>query len=208
LEVRYTLDGSLPVKSSAKYTGPIIIKDDIIVTASIFLPNDSEGHGTAKRQFFKTKNYQVTYRIPYNKKWPGNGETTLIDFFRGDGYIDGNWQGWEKEDMDVVVNFGEIREIESVSLGCRQLSGQWIFFPNYVEVELSEDGKIFKMAGRLETIPEWQRLPDKKADLTVTFPKSKARYIRVFAKNIEYNPGWHHVPGGKSWIFVDEITIK
>jgi len=75
-------------------------------------------------------------------------------------------------------------------------------------VQLSKDGKNFKPAGKRETIREWRRLPEKIDDLTVSFPKTQARYVRVVAKNIEYNPEWHHAPGGKSWIFADEITIK
>ncbi len=99
-------------------------------------------------------------------------------------------------------------EIESVAVGCLQYQGSWVFLPNYVEVFVSDDGINFVPVGRLETVKEWQRLTFKKTDLTVSFPKTKARYVKVFAKNIEYNPEWHPFPGGDAWLFVDEIIIK
>ena len=36
----------------------------------------------------------------------------------------------------------------------------------------------------------------------------KARYIKIKAENYGICPDWHLGAGGKTWIFVDEITIK
>ena len=35
-----------------------------------------------------------------------------------------------------------------------------------------------------------------------------ARYIKIKAENYGVCPDWHLGAGGKTWIFVDEITIK
>ena len=84
--------------------------------------------------------------------------------------------------MDVTIDLKKAGDVQSVAVGCLQNVGNWVFFPDYIEVFTSEDGEDFKLAGRLETIKEWQRLVSKKADLTVSFPKTKCRYIRVFRK--------------------------
>ena len=34
------------------------------------------------------------------------------------------------------------------------------------------------------------------------------RHIKVIAKNFGKLPSWHEAAGSKSWLFVDEITIK
>ena len=207
-EVHYTLDGSTPTRSSELYTGPITIDEDVILTASIFMKGAEEGAGTAQQAFKKINNYRVEYLIPYNVKWPGTKELTLIDNFRGDYFASKYWQGWEVKDMEVVIDLMESKEIASVSAGFLQSTGSWILFPEFIEVSLSENGEEFTYAGKAETPEEWETMPQNKDDLTVTFPTTRARYVRVFAKNMKYLPEWHMFAGSKAWIFVDEITIN
>jgi len=207
-EIRYTLDGSLPGRSSKLYTGPIPLGEDGILTASVFMEGKEEGLGTATREFKRRNDYEVKYLIPNNEKWPGTGEHTLIDNFRGDYFASKFWQGWEAEDVEVILDLKKSTAIESVSAGFLQSSGTWILFPEFIEVSLSEDGEEFFPVGKTETREEWKELPLNKDDLTVAFPKTMARYIRVFAKNMIYLPEWHMFAGSKAWIFMDEITIN
>ena len=44
-------------------------------------------------------------------------------------------------------------------------------------------------------------------NFTLNF-STKARYIKVIAKNMGICPGWHWGAGKKAWIFADEIVIK
>ncbi len=206
-EIRYTLDGTLPNRSSILYTGPISIEEDTQLTASVFLEGIEEGLGTSAKTFKRRNDYEVKYLIPHNEKWPGTGATTLIDNFRGDYFASKYWQGWEADDMEVLINLKHSREIDSVSVGFLQSLGNWILLPEYVEVWLSDNGVDFTSAGKAETPVEWKKVPLKKEDLTVTFPETRSRYVRVFAKNVKYLPAWHMFGGSKSWIFVDEITI-
>ena len=110
--------------------------------------------------------------------------------------------------MEVVIDLMESKEIASVSAGFLQSTGSWILFPEFIEVSLSENGEEFTYAGKAETPEEWETMPQNKDDLTVTFPTTRARYVRVFAKNMKYLPEWHMFAGSKAWIFVDEITIN
>ncbi|MCX6169376.1 MAG: hypothetical protein NTX65_08550 [Ignavibacteriales bacterium] len=45
-------------------------------------------------------------------------------------------------------------------------------------------------------------------DFSLSFDKTKIRYIKVIAKNVGRCPAWHPGAGGKSWIFVDEIIVE
>ena len=132
----------------------------------------------------------------------------MIDNYRGDITLGSNWQGFLVNDMDITIDLKKTSEVQSVAVGCLQNVGNWVYFPNYIEIFTTEDVKDFKLAGCLETIKEWQRLVAKQADLTVSFPKTKCRYIKVFAKNIGVNPVWHNFSGADAWIFVDEVIIK
>lgn len=207
-EIRYTTDGSVPTKESARYNESVKITDDMVLTASLFLPGSDEGVGTIQQEFQKVKDYEVIYHSKYNDKWKGAGDVTLIDYYRGEESLGNRWQGFKVDDMHVVIDMKKQKEIESVALGCLQNVGNWVFFPNYIEVAVSSDGENFTPVGRLETIQEWQRLVSKKDDLTISFPKTTCRYIKVFAKNIGYNPVWHNFAGSEAWLFVDEIIIK
>ena len=207
-EIRYTTDGTQPTKNSTLYSAPIRINKDVMLTASMFMPGNDEGTGTVQGDFKKINDYEVKYHSKYHDKWKSTGDIALIDNYRGDITLGSKWQGFLVNDMDLTIDMKQIRDIESVAVGCLQNVGNWVFFPNYIEVFTSEDGEDFKLAGRLETIKEWQRLVSKKDDLTVSFPKTKCRYIKVFAKNISYNPVWHNFSGNEAWLFVDEIIIN
>ena len=206
-EIRYTMDGTLPSRNSSLYSSPITINRDATLTASMFMPGKDVGTGTAQRDFKKINDYDVEYHIPHHDKWKGAGDIALIDNYRGEITLGPKWQGFLVNDMDLTIDMKETRDVESVAVGCLQNVGNWGFFPNYIEVYTSENGEDFQLAGRLEIIKEWQRLDSKKADLTVSFSKTKCRYIRVFAKNIAYNPVWHNFSGNEAWLFVDEIVI-
>ena len=45
-------------------------------------------------------------------------------------------------------------------------------------------------------------------DFKLNIKNLKARYIKIKAENYGVCPDWHLGAGGKTWIFVDEITIK
>ncbi len=207
-EIRYTKDGTQPTQNSTLYSAPIKINNDVTLTATMFMPGNDEGTGTVQRDFNIINDYEVEYLTKYNDKWKGSGDISLIDNIRGDIILGSKWQGFLVNDMDLTIDLKKTSDVQSVAVGCLQNVGNWVFFPDYIEVFTSEDGKDFKSAGRLEAIKEWQRLVSKKADLTVSFPKTKCRYIRVYAKNIGFNPVWHNFSGADAWLFVDEIVIK
>jgi len=207
VEMHYTMDGTTPTRSSEIYTGPITIDKDIIMTASLFLKGDEQGIETVQCAFKKSNNYEVDYRIPHNEKWPGTGELTLIDNFRGEYFASKLWQGWEAKDMEVVIDLKKSADIESVSAGFLHTPGNWVFFPEFMEVSISENGEEFTHAGREEIPEEWKKNQTNKDDLTVNFSKTRARYVRVFVKSVQYIPEWHEFAGNKAWLFVDEIVI-
>ena len=45
-------------------------------------------------------------------------------------------------------------------------------------------------------------------DYTLSIKNHNAQFIKVTAENYGVCPEWHLGAGGKTWIFVDEITIK
>jgi len=153
-------------------------------------------------------NRNITLTIPPSPKYPGQGAKTLVNGKRGSlDYSDGQWLGFEGEDMEAVIDLGKMRPIRKVSSGFLRNQVSWIFLPESVEFALSEDNVNFK------TIKYWEA---KKAvdaaplvkDYSVDIKSQSARYIRVKAKNRGQCPPWHTGAGSKAWIFIDEIIIR
>jgi hexosaminidase len=95
----------------------------------------------------------------------------------------------------------------SVSATFLQVSASWIFIPDSVIFSLSSDGK------RFHSINELGNDVLKKTDRPIIkqfsqgFPMTKARYVKVRAKNTGVCPPWHEGAGEPCWLFADEIVV-
>ena len=45
-------------------------------------------------------------------------------------------------------------------------------------------------------------------DYTLQLKNTKARYLKVKAKNYGICPAWHLGAGGKTWLFIDELMVE
>ncbi len=150
----------------------------------------------------------------WTERYSAGGEQALADGLRGGlSYNDGYWQGYESVDLDAVIDLGEMKPIHSLSTGCYQTIGAWIFLPTLVAYYGSADGIEFTKLGEVvnsEPVTReeaffkdfrWQ-MDDKSATV------NSYRYIRVVAKNLGTCPPGHPGSGKKSWLFVDEVTVE
>ncbi|HDZ41299.1 MAG TPA: sulfatase [Bacteroidetes bacterium] len=137
----------------------------------------------------------------------GGGAPGLVDNVAGSrSFNDGCWLGFEGDDLEALIDLGEIRMVNSVKIRFLNNPGSWIFGPEFVDIRSSVDGKNFTGHVRLEG----PFGPDKTLNIqsVVTSIEKEVRYLKIFAANIGENPVWHTEPGGKAWLFCDEIIIK
>jgi hypothetical protein len=207
-EVHYTLDGSLPSRSSPRYTGPIRITKALKLRSAVFYPRSSDPEALAEASFATALYPAPKYNTTYGARWGGSGVYNLVDGQRGEFWNDGFWQGFEQDNLDVVVDLGKTTEISEVSLGAMQFLASWIFLPTGVEFFVSSDGNQYTSVGKVAGDPAHDRVEDMIRELTVRFSQQPARYIRVVATNKAICPDWHVGAGGKAWIFADEITVR
>jgi hypothetical protein len=117
------------------------------------------------------------------------------------------WQGFEGDDMDVVIDLGKNEKVDSVKVNFLQDHRSWIFRPNKVICMISADGKEYRTCGEMLTKMPMDR--SKKCMEGYGFSvNAKTRYIRLKAMNIGTCPDWHPGKGQKAWIFADEINVK
>lgn len=195
-EIRYTTDGATPTISSSLYKGPIIVKDSAHIKAAIFRDGQLQGVPTEKKvDYHRGINKPIHYNSKLYAGYMAGGMNALLDGYRGGlTYLDGRWQGY-LNDLDCVVDMGEVTDIHKVSSRFMQLIGPGVFQPGQVELLTSEDGESYTSRGITTTT-----ISNTDKDLSFqeyTFRGDwKARFIRLKAK--EANRGF---------IFTDEIVI-
>lgn len=143
------------------------------------------------------------------KKYADEDPMVLTDGALGGSSFYANWLGYEGNDMEVVVDLGDIQPISKISMAFLQVTNHVVFFPTEVHYLGSTDNKIFTPLGTIEN-PYPLNKQSKVNDIQyfdLEFASKKTRYIKVRALNSP-TPYWHHAAGLPSWVFADEILIE
>jgi hypothetical protein len=207
--IYYTLDGSEPTTYSPDYQKPIRIDTTTTLRAFACLKGSLPSF-LIQSHFQKIpKNRKIILNTKYSPQYTAGGDNALIDFDRGsDDFRTGAWQGYEGVDIDVTIDLGDIQPVHSLSAGFLQDQKSWIFYPVEVNFSISVDGVLYHEAGIIRNAdPEMDEGSTTK-DFTISLAQSsKARYVKMRAKNRGTCPPWHPGAGNKAWIFADEIMI-
>ncbi|MEN8153094.1 MAG: sulfatase/phosphatase domain-containing protein [Acidobacteriota bacterium] len=155
---------------------------------------------------------KITFKYPYDKKYPGNNPNALADGWQGpDKYYSGVdysvWQGFKKNDLIATIDFGKEIEINSVSAGFLHNIESWIFLPDAVEFSVSNDTN-FKSIGKVKRKMDIKSTLVLRKEFELKTEGICARYLKIHAKNIGFCPNWHKGAGEKGWLFADEIIVK
>lgn len=194
-EIHYTTDGSTPTASSPIYQEPIVVKDSAKIVAGIFVDGQLQDRVSERRvDYHKGIGKSIRFNSRLYPGYMAGGMNAIINGYRGGlTYLDQRWQGYT-DNLDCVIDLGEVMDLHQVSSKWMQLTGPGVYQPEKVEVLTSEDGKNFTSQGVIPTT-----IPQDKSDLTFqeyTFQGNwKARYVQLKAQN------------PKGFIFVDEIVI-
>ena len=209
VDIYYTLDGSEPTQSSHKYEGAINIDESVSVTAAAFINSKKAGNNSRVNfNLHKATAKALSYKNPPHKKYLGRSEITLVNSLRGSrNFGDGNWQGFEGEDLELTIDLEKQEPLSKVTVGCLHQTGSWIFLPKGIKVYTSEDGNKFVPAGSTTNNVPLQS-EAQVVDFSVDLSDTTARYIKVLVSNQGKVPQWHSAGGGKSWLFVDEIIVE
>ena len=175
------------------------------------------GKGDLKSPVLETPFYKIDPNLSikleskFANQYSAGGNDALIDGIRSTkNYRTGSWQGYWNTDLVATIDLGKVKSIEKISTNFLRDQGAWIFHPTEVEYLVSNDGQNFKSIGKkiLDTKPKNYDIAIEIIEMKV--PKSKYRYVKVIAKKLGNLPEWHigNPMNGKSWIFVDEISVK
>lgn len=214
-DIHYMLDGSVPTINSSKYTVPLSLNQSAVLNAITFdkvkLPSVMATAYFSKSLPVKS----VQYVVPPAQRRGGPAgpvaSTSLIDLVRGTAEAgDRSWQAFDK-DLDVILDMGQVKTVQEITLGCFENNGARVFLPTSVEISVSLDNKDYKIVATDSlAVPEKAQGPVIK-NLSYDLKRTQGQYIHVKAKNIGALPKWHPnaaAPNVAAMMNFDEIIIK
>lgn len=198
IEIRYTLDGTVPTQDSPLYTEPIATADSTDLLLNLFRKGQALYEEPRPIRFDRHLGMDavsISYVHEPNSKYPAQGPRTLIDGQRGTPtYTDKLWLGFTRP-LDVTIDLGQPKPISHIYTQFMQEREHWVWMPEEIEVWLSTDSVEWQSLGRQTTSID----PETPRPHFETFhfyaPKQEARYVRMYAKN-------------RSFAFTDEIVIQ
>ncbi|TGD58467.1 GH92 family glycosyl hydrolase [Flavobacterium humi] len=188
---------------------------ELILTESAtieFYSRDAFGNqsDTISARFFKKpNNYTITIQSKYNPQYHAGGAEGLIDgIFGSENWRKGDWQGYQSQDFECVINLQKEQKVSQLSANFLQDSRAWIVMPKKVEFYTSPDNVTFTLVKTIENTLDPKETETKIIDFKTTLTPVAAHYIKVKAYNFGKLPEWHQGAGGDAYIFIDEITVK
>lgn len=192
------------------YTKPFVINESASIEAYA-VPDFMMPSKTVSAQFFKKpNNYTINIKSVYNPQYHAGGPDGLLDGIYGsENWRKGDWQGYQTQDFEAVVDLQMKKNIQEISANFLQDTRAWIVMPTEVSFYVSDDNISFqKVATIANTIPandyevQTKKLTEKL--------NTSGRYVKVIAKNFGKLPEWHQgFPfDGEAFIFIDEIEVK
>ncbi|MFK7782298.1 GH92 family glycosyl hydrolase [Psychroserpens sp.] len=192
------------------YNAPLRISEP--TTLKVYSEKNGNKSATVETKFYKIDpNLSIKLETEYANQYNAGGDDALIDgIFGTQDFRTGTWQGYWNEDVIATVDLGSQKPINLIEVNFLKDQRSWIFYPTEVECLVSKDGKKFKSISTHKF-----NYPTPSGEVNIKHlefkqPKSNYRYIKIIAKKLGELPKWHlgYPHDGRSWIFVDEITIK
>ena len=209
--IYYKIEGD---KEFSLYNGPFEISNSTKIYA--YTRQDLHGENVSATisatYFKKPNNYTIDIKSKYDAQYHAGGPEALLDGIHGsENWRKGDWQGYQKQDFEAVIDLQTIKEISSLSASFLQDSRSWILMPTELEFLVSTDNINFTSLGtlKIKEDPLVEKSYTKSYNQNITSSK-KARYVKIKAKNFGKLPEGHigNPYDGDAYIFIDEITVK
>ena len=204
VQVRYTMDGSVPTAQSPLYTKPLMLTEAKTIKAATFAGNEQLGQ-------------MLELPVIWNKatakpvKSAGTGDLYMLTKgIRGSQkYTDLEWCSWMKSDtVTFTLDLKKPELVNKLTLGSITNYGMAVHKPAEIEVWISGDDKEYRKVGECSyTKNEIFREGVFREDIPFEIG-TEARYVRVVARGAGDCPFTHVRPGQEARIYFDEIIIE
>lgn len=190
------------------YTKPFEISETSTISA--YVKNNKNQSNEVSATFFKKpNNYTIDIKSKYNPQYHAGGNEGLLDGILGEeNWRKGDWQGYQSQDFEAVVDLQKSQKISTINSRYLQDSRSWILLPSKVEYYVSNDNIKFQLLKTVGSTLDWKYNETKIVDYKADLENTTARYVKVKAYNFGKLPEGHQGFGGDAFIFIDEITIQ
>ena len=206
--VRYTLDGTAPTRFSKKYEGPLTLTESFKLRAVAFRKGVAPREYTCSFVSHKAIGAELTYSARPYRKYRNGFPGCLTDGLRGiESFKNASWSAWREKPVDLTIDMKKETVVNSVAAGILLDQTSNIFLPESLAVSVSIDGENFTQVASQKYDAEAQA-ENFLGELTLDFPETPARYVRLSVVPLAKIPSWRDPQGGSAYVFVDEIIIK
>jgi hexosaminidase len=191
------------------YTNGIPVNASDSITVALLTSQNRQIHSVPFVFYFnKATGKRSSLVFPASRNYPGQGALSLVNGMRSaKGLSNPDWLGFLGNDMDATIDLGAPASFTSVRVHTLDQNGSWIYLPQYVEIQVSDVGQSFRPIGK-ETAFIKENPTMTMGWINVTVPETKARYIRVIAKNYGVIPEGKPGAGTRAWLFADEVEVN
>jgi len=143
-------------------------------------------------------NKTINLLTPFSQRYPAEGKRALIDGSTGSkDFRDGHWQGFDGDDMTVVIDLESRTTLKQISVSFLQNTGALIFLPSEIQIAVSKNGEDFEKITVIENDVSQRKSEGFIKEFLHNFSDESFRYLRLSAKNIGACPDWHPNAGEK-----------
>ena len=195
--IQYTIDGTLPTANSPRYTEPFSLTNSALVQSAIFQDTLRLGLvDSLQIDIHKAIGKKVVYNSPWDS-YKAQGESTLVNGVKGGlSYGDGEWQGFTRGGLDIVIDLEQQEKLRLVSIRFMQVTGPGVYMPGKVTLETSDNNVDFTEIAYLDNdiSIDHNTLIFKNFDFNLQ--SVKTRFIRLKATNPQ-----------RGFLFTDEVVV-
>ncbi len=139
-------------------------------------------------------------------KYSGFGPTTIVNGIKApqDKYGGNEWLGFAGQDLELLVSFADAKTVNKINLQVFNAPGQWIYLPQSILVEGSQDGTNFEKIGELLEVDGTTGANEYQLAVETGAYQS----LKVKAQNFGEIPEGKQGAGHEAWLFIGEIMIK
>ena len=204
--IHYTTDGTNPTAQSKIYNQPLEITKSQTITSAYF-ENDLAKSNVAQQSFFihKATSQLVSLQNQPNGNYAKGGGFTLVDGIQGDKAKFGqNWLGFSGTDLIATIDLGNKQKINRLGIGLLSSPSSWIYFPQKITFQVSEDMIQFETVGTFSA----EAIQKSKGQINLDCNKRNIQFVKVTVENFGTIPDGQPGAGNKAWLFADEITVE
>jgi hypothetical protein len=208
LDMHFSVDGTNPSSGGSRYDKPFEVTLPVTVKAVAYHKKTLSGDVALIHipvSFGKTVSVFPQPSVKYTAHY---GATLTDGISASDKFNQGNWLGYEGENLSALISLDGKFKISKISFSYLENGDNLIFAPHSVIVETSADGINYRTVGVHDFDDSKWNMAAKKGELTIRFPETEASHVRLLFFNRGQCPESLSGTGQKAWLFVDEITVE